>query len=281
MLFRFVSGGIYRRLLPLILFFAAAALSAAPSGPTLQLDYGHGQPLPNPVSQFMYFVPLISPEPVSLFTNAGNTQSARVTSFRSQTNGASFKAVCEFEFTGDGSLQNKFNHARLIQDHEKELKAGDSLKRQLGAINVEGAGSGSVEIEGALDGGQLIVNEVRLRFNRRGRASPVTINLQDISQRDSAIRFENEMVARVNTLIFRRQTGAPKMEVTLASVKRKDAGNNLWQNFLGGVKGTAANWFLPPLTVAAEGHQAMLDFGRALATQKPTFTFPLATRLEN
>ena len=35
-----------------------------------------------------------------------------------------------------------------------------------------------------------------------------------------------------------------------------------------------------PLTVAADGHQAMLDFGLALATEQPAFTFPFATRLK-
>jgi hypothetical protein len=71
------------------------------------------------------------------------------------------------------------------------------------------------------------------------------------------------------------------MEVTLASVKRKDAPNSLWQNFVGGIKGAAANLLLPPLTVTADGHQAMLDFGLALAMQQPTFTFPFATRLKD
>jgi hypothetical protein len=264
-----------------IFFFIAARLMAEPAGPTLQLDYGHGTPQANPVSQFMYFVPLISPEPVSVFTNAGNTQCARVLSFRCRTNGATFLATCEFEFTGKGSLQNVFDHSRLIERRMNKLKAGESLTRQLGSINVAGAGSGSVEIEGTLTNGLRTVNEVRLRFNGHGHASPVTINLQDICYRNDTVQFENETVARVNTLAFRRQAGPPKMEVTLASIKRKDAGDGLWQNFLGGLKGATANLFLPPLTVEAEGHQAMLDFGLALATEKTNFTFPFATRLKD
>jgi hypothetical protein len=48
-----------------IAFAARGGLAAALTGPTLHLDYGHGQALHNPVSQFMYFVPLISPEPVA------------------------------------------------------------------------------------------------------------------------------------------------------------------------------------------------------------------------
>src|SRR5258708_31027669 len=86
--------------------FAAVTFAAAPTGPTLQLDYGRGEARSNPVSMFMYFVPLISPEPVSVFTNASNTQCARVLSFDCRTNGRSFSATCEFEFTGTGSQQN-------------------------------------------------------------------------------------------------------------------------------------------------------------------------------
>ena len=260
--------------------FLTGRLTAAPAGPTLQLDYGHGVPLANPVSQFMYFVPLISPDPVSVFTNAGNTQCARVLSFHCRTNGTSFHSTCEFEFTGQGSQRNVFDHTSLIQKHEKELKAGKPIARQLAAINVEGAGHGSVEIEGSLTNSRRTVTEVRMRFNGGGHASPVSINLHDICYRDNAIQFENEIVARVNTLTFRRQTGTPKMEVTLASVKRKNAGDSLWQNLVGSLKGAAANLFLPPLTVAADGHQAMLDFGLALATEQPAFTFPFATRLK-
>ena len=59
-----------------------------------------------------------------------------------------------------------------------------------------------------------------------------------------------------------------------------DAGFGVWQNFKGRVKGTVANWFIPTFTVPADGHQAMMDFGLALAMEKPTFTFPFATRLK-
>ena len=55
------------------------------------------------------------------------------------------------------------------------------------------------------------------------------------------------------------------MEVTVASVKNKGAGDGLWQNLTGSVKGLAVNLLIPPLTVEAVGHRAMLDFGRALS----------------
>ena len=74
MFFRPAQGHL-RPLLILATFLCLAGrLLAAPAGPTLQFDYGHGQPLDNPLGHFMYFVPLISPEQVSVFTNVGNTQ---------------------------------------------------------------------------------------------------------------------------------------------------------------------------------------------------------------
>ena len=256
-------------------------LAAAPTGPTLQLDYGRGEPRDNPISRFMYFVPLISPEPVSVITNAGNTQCARVLSLVCRTNGQTFTATCEFKFSGTGSQQNVFDHSRKIQQREKELQAGGALKRQLSAINVAGAGSGRVEIEGTFTNGQRAVNLVQMRFNRAGQPSPVTINLQDLAWHNGAVQAQNEMVARVNALTFRRTAGTPKMEVTLASLKRKDAGAGRWQNFVGSLKGATVNLFLPPLKVEPEGQQAMLDFGLALATEKPSFTFAAAARLKD
>jgi hypothetical protein len=276
------SAGTATRLSVMLLtfIFAAGTLAAAPAGPTLRLDYGQGTAPANPISKFMYFVPLIAPEAVSIFTNAGNTQAARIQSFSCRTNGTTFLAVCDFEFTGTGSLQNVFDHAAKIERRAKDLAAGDTLAHQLDSINVEGSGSGRVDITGALTNGQRIVTEVRLEFNRRGHASPVSIGLVDICRRDGKVRLENATTARVNTLVFRQKSGPSKMEVTLASVKSKDAGDSLWQNFVGDLKGAAVNLFLPPLAIEAEGQQTMLDFGLALATEQATFTFPAASRLK-
>ncbi len=273
--------GALLRSLPLlaVIFFSTCRLSAELVGPTLKLDYGRGHPLDNPLANFMYFVPLISPERVAVFTNAGNTQYARVTSFRCRTNGAAFHAVCEFDFTGDGIQRSVFDHAFVIRRREKELNAGKPLAHQLAAINVQGAGSGSMEIDGTFNNGQPAVTEMQLRFYSRGHPSPVSVNLQDIVLRNGEIHYENEMVARVNTLTF-HQKSPPKMEVTLASVKKKDAANSLWQNFVGGIKGVTANLLLPPLNITPGGEQTMMDFGAALAAQKPAFTFPIATRLK-
>lgn len=174
--------------------------------------------------------------------------------------------------------QNVFDHADSIRRHNQQLQAGKPLLRQLDAINVQG--SGSVEVEGTLTNGRPTVTEVQLRFNCHDRTSPVIICLHDVVFRQGAIQRENEIVARVNMLAFCHKSGTPKMEVTLASVKPEDAADRLWQNFVGRVKGVVANLLVPPLTVPADGHQAMMDFGLALAMEKASFTFPFATRLK-
>ena len=271
-----------RRLILLALLAPTVSrLLAAPTGPTLQFDYGAGQPQTNPLGYFMYFVPLISPEQVSVQTNAGNTQCARVVSFQCRTNGAAFHATCEINFLGDGLQRSEFGHAYVLQRREKELKAGKPLPHQLAAISLQGAGRGSIEIDGMLSNGRPAIAEMRLRFNSRGHPSPVSVDLQDIVLRNGAVYYENETVARVNTLTFRQKAGPPKMEVSLASVKRADAGDGHWQKFVGGLKGLAANLLLPPLNITTNGQQAMMDFGLALAQARPAFTFPYAERLQN
>jgi hypothetical protein len=253
---------------------------AVTTGPTIRLDYGHGTAQTNPMSGFLYFVPLIASEPVTVVTRAGHEPGARVMSFRCQTNGGAFKAVCEFEMVGSGTLENIFDHAGLIQRRLKKFQDGGRLARQLSAINVAGVGHGAVEVAGVLTNGRPVVNEVRLRFNLRGQASPVTALLEDIVWRDGAAATENELVARVTALTFRRTDHRPQMEVTVDSIKRKGAGSSGWQNFWGSLKGSVANLFVPPLDIEPEGQRAMLDFGLALVRQRPEFTFPFASRLK-
>jgi hypothetical protein len=276
--FRSAKSGLRWAASAMVVLLAVSCLEAKPSGPTLHFDYGRGQPLDNPLSSFMYFVPLIAPEQVSVLTNAGNTQVARVNAVRRRTNGSEFHAVFDFDFDGDGLQRTVFDHAATFRRREKEWLAGKPLAHQIADIAVHGAGSGTVEIDGMLTNGAVTITEMRLRFNSRGHPSPVSVSLEDLILRDGEIHRQNQMVARVNTLTFRQKL-PPKMEVTLASVKKKDAANSLWQNLVGGVKGLTANLLLPPLTITADGQQTMMDFGMALAMQKPAFTFPLATRL--
>lgn len=251
------------------------------SGPTLHLDYGRGQ-TDNPLAGFMYFVALISPEPVSMQVSPGNNQRARVVSANRQAKGNQFVVTCQFEFVGEGCQRNVFDHSEMVRRHERELKAGRSLGEQLSSISVAGSGSGVIEVEGTTaNGGVPVVNEVRLRFNGRGHASPVSIGLQEIAFQNGEFKARKEMVARVNTLTFKRQTGSPKMDVTVASVKPKDAGTGFWQNLKGSVLASAANLLIKPVAVEPTGHKAMLDFGLALASTSPAFTFPPAHNLRS
>jgi hypothetical protein len=250
------------------------------AGPTLHLDYARGESSSNTVAEFMYFVPLISLEPVSVVLSPGNTQRARMVSARRSFTAKSFLVTCEFEFAGEGNQQNIFDHTDKVRQHERELKEGGTLDHQLGSINVEGAGGVSIEVEGTMSGRVPTVTEVRLRFNGRGRPSLVTIGLHDIEYFDGAFRLCNESVARVNTLTFRRKPGPAKMDITVASVKRKDAGNNFFQNLVSGLKATTVNLFLPPIAVETTGNEAMLNFGFALVSEAPAFTFPRAKNLK-
>src|ERR1035437_244374 len=267
---------------PLIPPTETSGANSAPEllGPTLRLDYGHGESPGNPVAEFMYFVPLISREPVSLFKSPGNTQRVRMVSAARSFTARSFRVSCEFEFVGEGHQQDLLDHTEKVSRHERELKDGGTLDHQLGAINIEGNGSVRIEVAGTMTDRVPTVTEVRLRFNGRGQPSPVTIDLHDIRYFDGAFRLHNESVARVNTLSFRRKSGPSKMGITVACVKRKGASDNFLQNLMGGLKGTTVNLFIQPITVERAGNDAMLNFGLALALEAPAFTFPRAKNLK-
>jgi hypothetical protein len=250
------------------------------TGPTLHLGDGRRGSPGNTVSEFMYFVPLISLEPVTILKSPGNTQRVRMLSNNRSFSAGSFLVTCEYEFNGEGNQRNVFDHSEKIRRHEQELKEGGLLDHQLSAINVEGAGRLRIEVEGTMTGRVPTVTEVRLRFNCGGQPSLVTIGLHDVGYFDGAMRVRNEIKARVNTLTFRRKPGPPKMDITVAAVKRKGAGDNLLQNVMGGLKATAANMVLKPIAVEPAGNEAMLNFGLALVSKAPSFTFPNASNLK-
>jgi hypothetical protein len=263
---------------------AAAPALTAPSlpeaiGPTLRLDHEHGLAGDNTVADFMYFVALISPEPVVAEAQPGANHRVRVLSPTRRQREENFLVTCEFEFVGQGFQKNTFDYSGEVRRHEAELKRGGTLDKLLAAVDVEGTGRGTMEVEGRLNRGVQTVTEVRLRFNTHGCASPVSIALHDVGYHNGSFEPVNELVAKVNTLTFQKKPGPPKMEVSVASIKPKDAGDGFWQNFKGGLKAKVANWFIPPLDVDPRGHKAMLDFGLALASQSATFTFPCATNL--
>jgi hypothetical protein len=271
---------IFRALLVLIVLAGPAGRAEETNGPTIQLHYGVNETADNPVAQFMYFVPLISSEPVSSLTSPGSTQLLRLISAKRRFSRHSFAITCEAEVTGEGWQQSLFDLGPAIQRNEHQLQKGGSLDRQIKSIDVHGTGAITVEVEGSVINDVPTVSEVRLRFNAHGHASPVSINMCDIRRVEGDVRTANEILAQVNTLTFRRQPGPPTMEISVASIKHKEAGDSLWQNFKGRVAGAAVNLFIDPLKIQETGQQAMLDFGQALVSGAPTFTFPRAVNLE-
>lgn len=252
----------------------------SPAGPSLTLDYGRSEQGGNRMAEFMYFVPLISPEPVSMQESPGNQQRTRVLPSRTRIEGGTFFTTCEFVISGTGKQENIFDLSGIIQRNQTKLKAGEVIDKQLTYITVSGPGHGCVEVEGTITNHVPVVEMVRLRFEGFGQPSPVSIGLEDIRLVNERVRHENQTVAQVESLTFRRTAGQPKMEVTVGTVKRADAGNGLWQNILGNVTGVAANLLIKPLPVERIGYQTMLDFGLALATEQPRFTFPRARNLK-
>jgi hypothetical protein len=261
------------------MIFLPAVLAAPITGPTLYLPGRENMTVTNTVAEFMYFVPLISPGPVTSVKNAGNTQQAQIVSVNCRTNDKTFHASCEFDFIGQGYQRHLFDHSEDILTHEQTLKKGEALEKQLAAIIVQGGGSGVFEIEGVITHGLRQTKEVRLRFNH-GHTSPVFVEISDIYFDGKEYRQRNELSARVNTLTFRQTPGPARMEISLASVNKKGAKGNLWQSVLGDIKGAAANLFIPPVPVEKSGLDTMLDFGGVLAGNEATFTFPLASRLK-
>lgn len=260
---------------------APIAILAEPDshGPSIHLCYKPADAASNTVAEFMYFVPLISMEPVSSLSSPGPAQSVRILSVNRAFSRHSFTVTCDIELTGDGWQQSLFDLGPSIRRREAQPEKNDS-SRHLKCIDVHGSGAVTVEVEGTISNGAPIVGEVRMRFNAHSHASPVSIDLCELHRINGEYQPDNEILARVNTLTFRRQPGPPKMEVSVASVKRKDAGDGFWQKLKGRVAGAAVNMLIDPLTVEAAGHQAMLDFGQALVAGDPTFTFPIARNLQ-
>lgn len=251
---------------------------AACNGPTVRLSYGPKTLETSRMSSFMYFVPLISPVAVGRETGVRNDQRVAVVSYDRRVTSKSFCVTCEFEMLGDGFTRYLFDPTGMIATRAAALTKGDTLANVLEYIHFEGTGFGSLRIRGSVDDGVETVREVDLRFNERGRRSPVTIGLYDVKCDDGRYRYENrcdELVARVNTLTFKRSEKPPRMDITVASIGRKKAGG-----FFGQVKGALTNLFLKPVSVDPRGNDAMLQFGYALLRQEPAFTFPKAGNLK-
>jgi hypothetical protein len=248
------------------------------NGPTIQLGYSEEDLKANPISSFMYFVPLISPTLVDRETSANNEQQTGIISYERRVTSRSFHVTCEFMVTGKGFHRNTFDPAGTIETSIGGLKKGESLTNVLDYITLEGEGFGRIEVKGTMTGSIPTVTEVTIQFNARGRRSPVTVGLYDIRPKHGQYKYENrsnQIVARVNSLVFRRTEKTPRMGIRVASIT--DAAGS--EGFFSSLKGTIANLLITPPDVARLGNETMLNFGSALLKQEPAFTFPKATNI--
>jgi hypothetical protein len=246
-------------------------------GPTILLGYDEETLRENPIHAFMYFIPLISPMPVESETSAGNRQQAGLVSYHRQTTSRSFCVACEFRMTGEGVGTYIFDPAASIGVRAEEAKPGETLTNVLDYIRFTGAGFGGIQVRGTIDGSTATVTQVDVEFNARGCESPVTIGLYQVKARNGQYSYadrSNEIVAQVNTLTFKRGE-RPRMGITVASI----AGKAQKAGFFGRFKAALANLFIKPVKVDKVGNDTMLDFGYALLTQEPAFTFPKAENL--
>jgi hypothetical protein len=248
-------------------------------GPTLFLGYGERGSPPNPISSFMYFVPLISRTLVEREMSANNDQQVSIIACEKKVASGSFHLVCEFEVSGSGFHKTTYDAEGMISAHIHDLQKGESLTRILDYIKIEGEGFGLVEVKGTLTGSAPTVVEVSVEFNARGHRSPVTVGLYDIQPKEGQYKYENRsnrIVARVNSLVFKKTEKTPRMGLSLASI----AGQSESDGFYSSMKGVIANLFIRPPRVAELGNKTMLGFGRALLEQKSAFTFPKAKNIK-
>lgn len=257
---------------------SALAMGGESSGPTVRLNYGKGAFEKNSISSFLYFVPLIALTRVECQTSADNDQTVSVISYERKITAKSFHVACQFEIQGKGFHKNVFEPEGMIAAQAAELKKNESLTHTLDYIKFDGEGVGRIEVEGTIDDSTETVSEVRLQFNPQGGKSPVTIGLYDIKPKDGQYSYENrsdQVVARVNTLAFKRGKSPPRLGVSVASVTRAETQDG----FIARIKGTIANLFIKPPKINRLGNETMLDFGYAILKQEPEFTFPKARNI--
>jgi len=142
------------------------------NGPAVMLSYSRQMFEKNPISSFMYFIPLISPTVVDRETSANNEQQVGIVSYERNVTSKSFYVTCEFEILGKGFHKNAFDPAGMIAEHTGELKEGESLITTLDYIKFEGEGFGRIEVQGTIAASTETVTEVDIHFNARGPKNP-------------------------------------------------------------------------------------------------------------
>ena len=248
-------------------------------GPTINLDYGQDKLAPNPIANFMYFVPLVAHTPTENWMSSKNTQQAKFISHSRKNKGNSFVVKSSFKISGKGSFKNVFDSTKMIEFNRQFFKKGDTMKYLLDYISLEGGTIGCMVVKGKTIGGIDTIEELTVSFNCKGKKSPVTVAMYDTKSVNGKYSYDNRFnryIARVNELHFKQSTGKPKMTIEIASVRA--AGKK--DGFLSSVTGMVANVFLPPMPVTQQGNDAMMSFGGALARKEPAYIFPKTANLQ-
>jgi len=260
---------------------AASGTDAAKdrNGPTMEMSYRKEKFVKNPIASFAYFIPLIATTRVDSISSANNEQHIDIISHKIIGDSKSFHVTCEFEISGCGFYMNIFDPAGMLAAYTDESKKGKTMTNMLDYIKFEGDGFGVIEVKGTVTGSTMRVTEVDIQFNARGHESPVTIGLYDIKPKDGEYKYENrsnELVARVNTLSFRKTKEPPRLGIKVGSISA--AGGSA--DFFSGVRGAIANFFITPPRVDTLGNTTMLEFGYALLQKNAAFTFPKAKNIK-
>jgi hypothetical protein len=246
------------------------------SGPTLSIEYKDGGQ-GNPVDTFMYFVPLVAPTTMDVYTDPNTTLNARIISRTSKESASKFTTTCIFEIRGSGVYEAFFEPTEMIAFNLEGDTKPRTLSHLLRSIRVDGPMYGTLEVCGVIQNGRRQVEQIQIRFDGAGN-SPVTAHLYDIKYDGKNCSFENrfhEQRARIDSLQFVRGGNPPRMITEIGAV----AGENQKEGFMAAVKAMLANWFLPPLPISIVGNETMMNFGLALDSTQPAFTFPYAQKL--
>lgn len=254
--------------------------AATEAGPTLSLSpWRQGEP-GIPAREFLYFIPLISPEPVEFHASSANAQQARLISIeRTPANHGGFALCCCFELVGGGFTEHDVDHGDMVRRSAERLRAGGRLAHVLGSIRLQGEGKAVLRAEGRFENGTPVVQNVTMAFSGTDGTSPVRIELLALSGPPDAWVARPEALAEVAVLRFVRTAAPARMEVTLAALHDPNARDTAVQRLKSLLKGAVANAFLPAVDIDATGNLAILDFAAALAVGAPSFTFPAATKL--
>jgi hypothetical protein len=252
------------------------------TGPVIKLDYGKEGLENNPISSFMYFVPLIAPVKVRRITSVNNSQYASLLTYkRTDKNGRTIVA-CDFAMKGEGFHTIVFNPAGIIKLHKEEREKNKPLEHLLHHITFEGVGTGTFTAYASKDDKSgITVEKISIDFATKGNDTTVTAGLFSVKPKNGEYAYKNrheEIVIKIDTLTFAKTKPGqkPLMEVKLRAVESHGRGFNLWSS----IKAMIANIMIEPLGITQKGNSTMLDFGKALINKKSEFQFPFAENIK-